>query len=161
MQFTQSSVPQLYYADASLAAEANASGITPQVWFLLPQQSPQTPPHISVADSWATYTGGCYIFLDEALAADKEAAFAEAVWLYLSDPGLKAVRFAWFLDPNQTTGNLQSGNTIALYTPPDSTKVLTSLPASFAYQNLTLNVGINCPVSLNGDNSFRLAQARS
>lgn len=161
MQFIQSNnVPQLYFAEDSEqgAPQTEASGPTPQVWFLLPENAPSPPPQISVEDSWNIYTTGCYIFLDEALAAENQDAFAQAAWLYLSDPSLKAVRFAWFVNPNQTANGLQ-GNTIALYTPPNSSQLLTSLAASFAYQNITLNIGENCPVSINPDASFTIAQA--
>lgn len=160
MQFTQSSIPQLYFSDSSAkgAHAPDTFGTTPQVWFLLPENTPSPPPHISVEDSWNTYLNGCYIFLDEALAEENQEAFAEAAWLYLSDPSLKAVRFAWFINPNQTEGGLQ-GNSIPLYTPPNSSQRLTSLPASFAYQNITLTISEDCPVTINSDASFTIAQA--
>ncbi|HEY7543813.1 MAG TPA: hypothetical protein VID27_02975, partial [Blastocatellia bacterium] len=151
--FNQTSIPQLYSADTN-----SATG--PQTWFLLPENTAKSPTQISVSDSWNLFTTGVYIFLDDPLASGNQSAFAQAAWLYLSNPSLKAVRFAWFANPNSPQSGLV-GNTIPLFQPAGSNGYQTSRAASFDYQNISLIVGVNCAVTLNDDDSFQIAQADS
>lgn len=153
MQFNQSSIPQLYFADTNSATE-------PQTWFLLPQNTANPPAQISIADSWNKFTTGVYIFLDDPLATGNQSVFAQEAWIYLGNPSLKAVRFAWFSNPNAPQSGLV-GNTIPLFQPVGSTAYQTSRAASFNYQNISLLVGVNCAVTLTSDNSFQIAQADS
>ncbi len=153
MQFNQSSIPQLYFADTN-------SATAPQTWFLLPQNTTSPPAQISVADSWNKFTTGVYIFIDDPLTSGNQSAFAQQAWIYLGNPSLKAVRFAWFANPNAPQSGLV-GNTIPLFQPVGSKAYLTSRAASFNYQNISLIVGANCAVTLTGDDSFQIAQADS
>jgi len=154
MQLIQSSVPQLYYSDANISSPP--SSITPQVWFLLPQNTSNPPSQIPVADSWSVYTTGVYIFFDEALSETNESAFAQSAWPYLSDPSLAGVRFAWFSNPNSAQGGLV-GNTISIYLPAGSSEYATRQSSSFDYQNISFFIDANCPVTFNDDESFSIA----
>ncbi len=158
MQFTQSTIPELYYGE--LGTPSSPPAVTPQSWFLLPKGTPNPPPTISVSDSWQLFPTGVYIFLDEALLESSQSDFAQAAWNYLLNPSLKAVRFVWFSNPNQSANGLV-GTSIAVYTPAGTTDILTSRLTSFDYQNLSLLVDANCPVQLNADESIGILQADS
>ena len=127
MQFTPTAEPLLFSG-----AEDG------RVLFLLPRDTTDPPAVISLADSWASYPRGVYIFLGRPIPAGDEAAFAHAAWTYFADPSLHAVRVAWFADPTAAT----AGCTIALYQP-DANNWATSRSTVFDLHNLSLVLGIN------------------
>lgn len=143
MQFSQTAtVPQLYLATDN----GNATAGT--VLYLLPQYTQSPPATIQFGDAWSQYSG-VYIFLEQALAAGNEAAFATAVWDYLSDPRQQGVRFAWFSSISEAG---VSGTTIAVYQPTPGANFVTGYSVNFGFQSVSLFLAAKTPVIPNNDN---------
>jgi len=126
MQFTQTAEPRLY-----------SGADDGRVLFLLPEHTAAPPASISVADSWALYPLGVYIFLGEPITGDL-SAFARAAWTWFSDRSLESVRFVWIADPSAAL----SGYTISLYQRA-GTEWTTRRNTSFDLHNLALLLRMN------------------
>lgn len=137
MQFTATTVPQLY------TATGNGTATPGSVLYLLPQATANPPTPLSFGDAWTTYAG-TYIFLEAALAAGTEAAFAAAAWAYLADPRKAGTRFAWFQALG--TSGILNGTTIAV------AGNVTSAAATFQQQNVTLFVPASSAVAADATN---------